>query len=358
MRERSVAVGATIDEALEMLSDTGPEWGYGELQALSNHGPMGAEALCALGRDEAVVPWVERYKRRLQGHPEPRNPISREEWREALGDGGRIGDWIAFFDRELDEAMWQNVLNQWVPRLASGFIAAATHGAIRTGHAVRSLAADETTPRKHELAEGLAYWAARYVQLPGAPASSGESLPPSQAIGHVKPLPPDERENFGLITDTLRRLDNYPPFDGVADLVDTSGDASHFVADLTETFAHVYLANASEGDVIGLIHCVTGPSAIRLLAPQLAPETRAMLLRYGWQAAAALYVALAHEPGGGEIEQPAGTIDDLIDRSVATKDEHAIKFTEACLREYALNPKPVYLAAAADATGRLAARQR
>src|SRR3989442_4733817 len=66
MRERSVAVGATIDEALEMLSDTGPEWGYGELQALSNHGPMGAEALCALGRDEAVVPWVERYKRRLQ----------------------------------------------------------------------------------------------------------------------------------------------------------------------------------------------------------------------------------------------------------------------------------------------------
>jgi hypothetical protein len=38
--------------------------------------------------------------------------------------------------------------------------------------------------------------------------------------------------------------------------------------------------------------------------------------------------------------------DDLIDRALATGDEHAIKFTEACLREHALNPKPVYLEAA------------
>ncbi len=44
--------------------------------------------------------------------------------------------------------------------------------------------------------------------------------------------------------------------------------------------------------------------------------------------------------------------DDLIDRAVASQDEHAIKFTEACLREYALNPKPVYLPAARDAVER------
>jgi hypothetical protein len=43
----------------------------------------------------------------------------------------------------------------------------------------------------------------------------------------------------------------------------------------------------------------------------------------------------------------------LIDRALATRDEHAIKFTEACLREHALNPKPVYLQAAWDAVGRL-----
>jgi hypothetical protein len=54
---------------------------------------------------------------------------------------------------------------------------------------------------------------------------------------------------------------------------------------------------------------------------------------------------------GGPVEAAAGEIDreDLIDRAIATEDEHAIKFTEACLRENVIRPDPVYLAAAAHA---------
>ena len=46
---------------------------------------------------------------------------------------------------------------------------------------------------------------------------------------------------------------------------------------------------------------------------------------------------------------PRFSVDELIDRALANADEHAIKFTEACIHEHALNPKPVYLAAAAHA---------
>ena len=42
----------TIDEALEIVHRTGPEFGPG----LSNHAPMGAEAMVAMGRADAVVP--------------------------------------------------------------------------------------------------------------------------------------------------------------------------------------------------------------------------------------------------------------------------------------------------------------
>lgn len=73
-----------LDEALEVLCDTGPEFGPG----LSNHGPMAAEALYTLGRSEDIVPWVVGYKRNLQDAPKPGNPIPREDWRGAL-------DWIA-----------------------------------------------------------------------------------------------------------------------------------------------------------------------------------------------------------------------------------------------------------------------
>ncbi len=50
-----------------------------------------------------------------------------------------------------------------------------------------------------------------------------------------------------------------------------------------------------------------------------------------------------------------GSNDELIDRAIACGDEHAIKFTEVCLREHALNPDPAFLAAAAHATQMLSA---
>jgi hypothetical protein len=347
-----MAANATIDEALELLAGSGPEFAFGQLR-LSNHGPMAAEALIALGRDEAVIPWVERYKQRLEGRPDARKSIDPQEWREALGDISRVGDWSAFFDRELAASPWRDVLDAWTRRLAPGLVASATHGVIRTAHAARSLSAEETPLRLHELAEGLAYWAATYMLLPGAPSASSRGLLPSQALRIIEPLPPEQQHPAGLISDSLRKLAGLPSFAAAVDLVDVGGEPSRFLSDLTEAFAGVYLANADNGQVIGLIHAVTGPSAVRLLAPHLSTEATALALRYAWQAAAGLYVTMAQTPAPAAIEPPQGDEQDLIERAVATGDEHAIKFTEACLREHALHPQPVYLAAARDASGRL-----
>jgi hypothetical protein len=121
-----------LDEVLIRFATTGPEFGPG----LSNHGPMAAEALVALGRADAVAPWAEAYAQRLQEHPSARNPISAADWREALGDIARAGDWIAFFDRELVGQPWPLVLDMWVARLGPGIMAGATHGVIRTAHAL------------------------------------------------------------------------------------------------------------------------------------------------------------------------------------------------------------------------------
>jgi hypothetical protein len=336
-----------LDEALEILEDTGPEFAGG----LANHGPMAAEALVALGRDDDVVPWVEGYRRRLLEHPGERNPIRRDEWREALGDGARVGDWTAFFHRELSELPWRDVIETWVPRLSPGIIAAATHGVIRTGHAVRSLAAGETPLRRRELAEGLGYWAARYALLPGAPSPAGGSLRASEAVARLATLPEGQRATRTTITGGLLGLRDFPPFAGAIDLVDTSGDTSAVLSDLTETFARVYLANNNL--VIHFIHAVTGPSAVRLLAPYVSDETASGALRYAWQAAAALYAAFATAPPAAAVEPQRSDWDDVIDQAVATGDEHAIKFAEACLREDRLNPSPAYIAAAHDAAQHL-----
>jgi hypothetical protein len=340
-----------MEDALALLAKTGPEY----QGRLANHGPMAAEALVRLERPEAVVPWVESYRKRLREHPAGSRPIDPAAWREALGDGARVGDWIAFFGRRLDERPWRAVLGEWVPRLTPGIVAAAFHGVIRTAHAVRSLEEMETPARRRELAEGLGYWAATYIALPESRRRAPERRMPSQAIAQVQAVPAQKRISGGNITDRLKPLEEFAPFAGVADLVDSTGNASAFISDLTETFARAYLVNVARGgSTITYIHGVTGPSAMRLLLPHLDVRARSEMLRYGWQAASGIYAASGGIPDApSSAPAPRASRDDLIDRALATGDEHAIKFTEACFREYALNPKPIYLQAARDAVDRL-----
>lgn len=64
------------------------------------------------------------------------------------------------------------MLLRWWPRLLPGLAASATHGVIRTAHAVRSLREAGAAPHPllvDELAQGMAFWAARYQTLPGSP---------------------------------------------------------------------------------------------------------------------------------------------------------------------------------------------
>ena len=332
-----------MEDALALLAETGPEYHGG----LANHGPMAAEALVALERFDAVVPWVTRYRPRLDAHPTGSRPI-RKDWREALGVRRRVADWSAFFGREVKERPWKGVLATWVPRLSPGMIAAAFHGVIRTAHAARSLAAEETPARRRELGEGLAYWAANYHPLPEARAVAREGRRPSQALAGVPGVPATDQVTRGNIIDRLAPVERFTPFAAAADLVDTTGDASAFLSDLTETFAGVFLASVPPGSLITFIHGVTGPSSVRLLMPHLDPAARSAALRYAWQGAAALYSGFSGKAPAspkGEVPERA----DLVDRAIATGDEHAIKLTEACLREHAVNPKPVYLLAAQHA---------
>lgn len=340
-----------MEDALVLLAPTGPEYDG----RLANHGPMAAEALVELSRPEAVVPWVEKYRKRLHDHPPGTKPIDPKRWREALGAGDRVGDWIVFFRRELEERPWKTVLAEWTARLSPGVVAAAFHGAIRTAHATRSLEVTETPARRRELGEGLGYWAATYNALPETtpPSRPPAGRKPSGAIAGVPILPPERRVSYGNIVDRLAPLDAFPPFAPVADAVDPSGDVEAFLADLTETFAAVYLASVPPGSVITFLHGVTGPVAVRTLLPYVSPEEQRLLLRYTWQACASFYSSNGGKTAPRLSSDALPSRDELADRAIATGDEHAIKFTEACFREYARNPKPVYVLAARDGVARL-----
>jgi Questin oxidase-like len=335
---------ASLDDALEFVAPYGIELRNGN----SNHAPMVAEALCALGRSEAVMPWMARYRERMVPRPGVSSRIDREDWRRALADRARFADWSAFFSEDLQEAPWREVLDRWMERLAPGFCAAATHGVIRVGHAARGLAESETPPRLRELADAFASWAATYQELPANGHGSNGRLTPREAIARIPVVPPDRLEYAGNITASLAMLAGVPEFAPAIGLIDTGGDLAALVAELTEVFARVYLANAHDiRSTIAFIHGVTSPGALGNIALQVSDRTARATLRYAWQSGCGLYACFGGDRAMAEDIEPCEADEDqLVDRSVAHGDEHVIKFTEACLHRHALSPSPVYIAAA------------
>jgi hypothetical protein len=330
-----------LDESLSRLAATGPEFRGG----LSNHGPMAAEAMIRLGRPGDVGPWLDSYIRQLEEPPRPTARITERTWREALGVPRRVADWELYLRGQLAEDSWQHVLARWWPRLIPGTAAAATHGIIRTSHAARSLAAAETSERVSELARGLAYWAASYLEVPGSSRTAGR-LDLEAAIGALPiaagPVAP------GLITTRLRTsLAGEAGFPAAVGALRTPSDVPAGLLELATGFARIFLIYGRTQPIV-FLHAVTAPVAARSVLPLLPTGLAQPSYDALWNVSAALYSAFAvdavPEPLPATAPPPA---DVLADHAIGTGDVHAIKLTEACLRLYSESADPILLQAAA-----------
>jgi Questin oxidase-like len=344
---------SSLDDALDEIAPFSIELKNGN----SNHAPMVAEALCALGHPEAVRPWLARYRERMLRRSAAGERIHADNWQAALGCRERFVDWAGFFAEQLGEAEWRTVLDHWVVRLAPGFCAAATHGVIRIGHAVRALAASETRSRRRELADALASWTATWQRLPHSNGAGGQTIPPRDAMARI-PIVPADRRLPGNIVQALAVLDDFPEFFPVVEMIDTGGPVAAQIGELTELFARVYLANAGNiPTTIAFIHAVTSLAALGNICGHVSEATARIAMRYAWQAGCALYACYGCDAVFAErIEGCGKGEEELVRQAIANGDEHVIKFTEACLNRYARAASPAYLAAADHAAGMIRPR--
>jgi Questin oxidase-like len=351
----SASAGA-LDEAYERLHVTGPEFdGF-----LSNHGPMAAEAMVRHGHSDLVGSWLDVYMRRLEEFPRGLGPIGTG-WQEALGDLRRVADWTAFFRAQISERPWREVLNAWWPRLLPGVVAAATHGVIRVGHAVRALLADGDDPSHlAELAHGLAYWAARWQTLPGghagASAAAAAGRAPAATPVDLLAAVPRITEQAGGIGDRLARLADLPAWP--AALAGFSVPAAPepiraLLADLVDaaTLRYLYYGH---GNGVMLVHSATAPSAVLRTLPALDTGLWAPSLSASWAASCALTAvyspaepaprAQLPEPPGGLSREETAT--ETFARAVEHGDEHVIKFADTAIDVFARTGNPEAIAAA------------
>jgi len=333
-------------EAYERFHRTGPEWGADQL---TNHGPMAVEVLVRRGRSEVVPTWVAGYVRRLDELPRATGEITDASWPEALGDGRRIGDWTAYFTRQLAEQPWRQALATWWQRLLPGIAAGATHGVIRTGHAVRALlAGPEDQPTLDELGHALAFWAARSRPVPASAGPAGP-LDPLAALDAV-PRIPSQQGNLAARFGQLTEESGWPASVARLRPATTPGEAETRLADLVTAATLRYLSHG-HGQPVLLVHTATAPNAVRHTLPALPPDFWAPSLNAAWAASAAIFAAYAPPQGAVPAPQPAlpggpGAAAEVLDRAVDHGDEHVIKFTDTAAEVYARTGHAEALAAA------------
>lgn len=329
-------------EALDRLRVTGPEFnGF-----LANHGPMATEALTHIGGTETIPRWVEGYLPRLAPAP----PVVRgiDDWRECLGDERLIGDWTAFLRREAAEMSWRELLLRWWPRLVPGLAASAAHGVIRTAHAVRSLrvaGADPDPLLVDELAQGLAFWAARYQTLPGTPTLAGR-LDVVHAVAALPRLDPEVESDGPGISGRLAALHRLVGFASGLDGWSAPPTSDAALDQLIGAAGRVLAAR--EDAPIAFCHAVTTPAAVRLVLPELAAELQQVSVALTWQVVGGIVAGFAAPRIDRESEAAFAELDatELAARAVEHGDEHVIKLTEAALREHARTGDATLLVAA------------
>ena len=359
-------MAGTLDEAYERLHATGPEFGG----FLSNHGPMAAEAMVRRGHSGVVGSWLDIYMRRLQEFPRETYPIGTS-WREALGDSRRVADWTAFFGREFGGQPWRQVLNTWWPRLLPGVVAAATHGVIRVGHAVRALLEDgDDDARITELAHGLGYWAARWQTVPagyggaGSAGSAGgaggagrtQAAMPLESLAAV----PRIADQSGGVGDRLARLGTLPAWPSALagfSVPAAPAQIRELLAGLVDAATLRYLFYG-HGNGVMLVHSATAPNAVLRTLPALDAALWAPSLAASWAATSALTAVYAPaepaqrahlpEPRAGQ-QSHQQTAMDTFARAVEHGDEHVIKFADTAVEVFARTGDPDAIAAALHA---------
>ena len=298
----AVAAVGIVDEALERFHATADEYHGG----LSNHGPMAVDALARLGAVDEVTPWAARYARRLDPFEGPAPAV------------------------DLDEP-WDDVVRRELPALVRGAVSEAGHGAIRTAHAVAMLSEADTPPRRMELARALAYWRSSYDEVMPGPRMPGVSSVRA-ALGSVASLSPPP-PGPGLISDRVRSLGPVPMLEGVG------------IDEVIDAAAAALLASRPSA-TIALVHAVTTPAALQVLAPFVAGVERE-----AWLVAAALIAGYADslDPSVDVVVDA----EDAVGRAIETGDEHAIKLAAACLGR----PDLVHVAVTAAVAERLRRRR-
>jgi len=313
---------------------------------LANHLPMVLVALHRMGAsDERLMEYCHIYQKAngLVPVPEPVGEITRDNWKESLGQREREGDYRRFFAGEVARLGATEAALAYLPQLFPGFAASALHAFMRMAYAT-------FTDSDEETGVALGYWAATYLSLgppSGRPPTTDD---PAQVLAYM--YGPETFRHVETERDLLwhfmRAVAEKPEFAPVVDMLAIGPDTHDRVARVSLSLY------AATGDFCAL-HAVTGTHWLRMMAPRT-PD-RATPLRYFWQAITSLVpkIGFPELPRADELDEWRNMRlpdwSEIFREAVGRDDEHDLSLPFSAGEEFKRYGDPLYRYAAAKRLG-------
>lgn len=276
---------------------------------LSNHRPMTLVALAHLGAgDDHLRDHAARYSQRLPAAPLAQAWPAGQAWAQDLGQRSSWPLYRDLFMQWLRHEYAGDVLRQVVPVLMQGCGAAAFHGLIRTAYAMQAA-------HRQELADALAYWACRWLDLGTGPVEGSEP-DPEPLLQRLRQVP----SQAGLIFQRMQVAAAQTALQATVARLQVNDQTLPRLAVLA---AQAYAASGN----FTALHLVTSAHAARVVLAELEPEDVLLALQPYWRAYAAAVCVAGLRP---LPEAPLLPWPTIVSRALGGEDDHVIKLVHSC----------------------------
>lgn len=329
-----------------LIADIGRQSGEFPV-CLANHLPMVLEAMARLGATPARLAEYADHYTRVHAVPFPPAsvmPLDETNWRSALGQRERELDLRQFFVRRVAELGRSAAVRQYLPVLAPGVAASATHGLMRLAYAM--LRDDD-----NEVGAALGYWAATYLAYGNIPLDRipTERDPLAHLLGmREEPTFHNVQAPTHLLWKWIEAMGMMPAFQ---DRLGRMVAGPDFLDRIRPAALLLYAGTMS----FEALHAVTGCHWLRLVSPHVdEPERLAM---HFWEVVLALYtkIGMPLPPAPETVEAwrvlPLPADEEIAAAAVASNDEHDHSLVFSAFEEYRYTGDRLYKVVAARRVG-------
>ncbi len=314
--------------ALQALLDAGQAYDAEYGRALANHQPMALVALARLGADDAHLQrYATQYAQAVGLRPARAAqawPLG-DEWRPRLGQPQAWPLYRDLFRQWLEHEGSASLMGQVLPWLMPGCGASAFHGLIRTAYGLEAGHAGE-------VADGLAYWACRYLPLGEVPSAPHDAPAAAKANAAVKDPAvllarlQASTSQAGLIAQRMAEAAQSGTVNAaIATLVIDAGTPERLAR--AAAFAYAHTGNFTA------LHLVTSTHAARVVLRYLQNDED--LLQPAWRC---FWQAYAHGVVAARMKVAAQPLQlrswsEITALALASPNEHVIKLVDSCREE-------------------------